>query len=80
MISYPRLMYLRTMQELLSFLYETMWWAWIFMFLAILAIRDVLQRKHTISHNYPVIGHIRYMFEKIGPEIRQYFIANNREE
>lgn len=68
------------MQELLSFLYETMWWAWIVMFLAILAIRDVLQRKHTISHNYPVIGHIRYMFEKIGPEIRQYFIANNREE
>jgi len=68
------------MQELLSFLNETMWWAWIFVFLGILAIRDVLQRKHTISHNYPVIGHIRYMFEKIGPEIRQYFIANNREE
>jgi glutamate synthase domain-containing protein 2 len=39
-----------------------------------------LQRKHSISHNYPVIGHIRYMFENIGPEIRQYFIANNREE
>jgi glutamate synthase domain-containing protein 2 len=68
------------MRELLSFLNETIWWAWIFIFLAILAIRDVLQRKHSISHNYPVIGHIRYMFENIGPEIRQYFIANNREE
>jgi glutamate synthase domain-containing protein 2 len=46
----------------------------------IIAVRDILQRRHTISHNFPVVGHIRYMFERIGPEIRQYFIANNREE
>lgn len=44
------------------------------------AIRDMVQSKHTITHNFPVIGHIRYLFEMIGPEIRQYFIANNREE
>lgn len=48
--------------------------------LAIVAVRDILQRKHTISHNYPIVGHIRYMLESIGPEMRQYFIANNREE
>ena len=40
--------------------------------LVILAIRDVLQNRHTIQHNFPVIGHLRYMLEKIGPEIRQY--------
>lgn len=57
-----------------------MLWAWIFVFLAILAIRDVLQWEHTISHNYPVIGLIRYMFEKTGPEVCQYFIASNREK
>ena len=46
-----------------------------------LAFRDIfLQKKHTISHNFPVVGHIRYLFEKFGPEIRQYFVANNREE
>lgn len=48
--------------------------------LLILAIRDVLQNRHTIQHNFPVIGHLRYMLEKIGPEIRQYLVANNREE
>jgi glutamate synthase domain-containing protein 2 len=49
-------------------------------FLAVVAIRDIMQNRHAITHNFPVIGHIRYLFEKIGPEIRQYFIANNREE
>ncbi len=39
----------------------------------------MLQKKHTILHNYPVIGHLRFLFEKLGPELRQYFIENNRE-
>ncbi len=57
------------------------WWVWVLIVLLIIAIRDVFfQKKHTISHNYPIIGHIRYLFESIGPEIRQYFVANNREE
>jgi len=56
------------------------WWAWVLIALLIIAIRDVFQKKHTISHNFPLIGHIRYLFESIGPEIRQYFVANNREE
>jgi glutamate synthase domain-containing protein 2 len=57
------------------------WWIWILIILAIIAIRDIFfQKKHTISHNYPILGHLRYLFEKIGPEIRQYFVANNREE
>ena len=64
--------------ELLS---QISWWMWILIILVLVAIRDILfQRKHTISHNYPIVGHLRYLFEKIGPEIRQYFVANNREE
>ncbi len=47
--------------------------------LFIVAIYDILQPKHSILHNYPIIGHFRYIFEKIGPELRQYFIENNRE-
>src|SRR3546814_8564699 len=27
-----------------------------------------------------IIGHFRYILEKIGPELRQYLVANNREE
>lgn len=53
---------------------------WILIFLVLLAIRDIFQRKHAIVHNFPLVGHIRYMLESIGPEMRQYFIANNREE
>lgn len=39
-----------------------------------LGIYDVLQKRHTILRNFPVIGHFRYMFESISPEIQQYFI------
>lgn len=69
------------MNEVLTFLENMTWWTWILLILVVVAIRDVfIQKKHTISHNFPVIGHIRYMLEKIGPELRQYLVANNREE
>jgi len=57
------------------------WWAWVLIVLIIIAIRDIFfQKAHTISHNFPVVGHLRYWLESIGPEMRQYFVANNREE
>jgi glutamate synthase domain-containing protein 2 len=49
-------------------------------FIIVVAIRDILNRKQTIKHNFPVVGHFRYLLEKIGPELRQYIVANNREE
>ncbi|OUR97700.1 FMN-binding glutamate synthase family protein [Flavobacteriales bacterium 33_180_T64] len=68
------------MDTFLNFISNISWWMWIIIILAIVAIRDIIQKTHTISHNFPIIGHIRYVFESIGPEIRQYFVANNREE
>lgn len=69
------------MNSVLDYLGDIPWWLWIVIILAIIAIRDVFfQRKHTISHNFPIVGHLRYMLESIGPEMRQYFVANNREE
>ena len=66
---------------MLAFLGQITWWMWILILLAIVAIRDIfIQKSHTISHNFPIIGHLRYILEKIGPELRQYLIANNREE
>lgn len=51
------------------------------LFIIIVAIKDIFfNKKHTIKHNFPVIGHLRYLLEKIGPELRQYIVANNREE
>jgi len=43
-------------------------------------VYDVLQSKSAILRNFPVIGHLRYFLIDIGPEIRQYLVANNREE
>lgn len=69
------------MEPILNTLANIPWWLWIIIALLLIAIRDVFfQRKHTISHNFPIIGHIRYILESIGPEMRQYFVANNREE
>ena len=69
------------MDSILEFLGNIPWWLWIIVFLVLVAMRDVFfQRKHTISHNFPIVGHLRYLLESIGPEMRQYFVANNREE
>lgn len=42
--------------------------------LTILGIYDIIQKKHILLRNYPVIGHLRYLLEMIRPEIQQYFI------
>ncbi len=49
-------------------------------FLAVVAIHDIFQKKHTILRIYPVVGHLRFFLEKIGPELRQYVVASNNEE
>lgn len=69
------------MQAIIDFFSAIPWWGWIIIFLLIIAIRDVFfNTKHTIKHNFPIVGNLRYMLEKIGPELRQYIVANNREE
>ena len=68
------------MDAVLDFLGSVPWWAWVLIALALIALYDIVQKKHTILHNFPIVGHIRYMLESIGPELRQYIVANNREE
>ena len=63
-----------------AFLEFLNFWTCILILIVLLALRDIFQKKHTVQHNFPVLGHFRYMIEKIGPEIRQYIVANNREE
>lgn len=46
---------------------------------AYLFFLDRRQKQHPILRNYPVLGRVRYLFEKIGPEFRQYFFDNDRE-
>ncbi|HET7196472.1 MAG TPA: FMN-binding glutamate synthase family protein [Nocardioides sp.] len=44
------------------------------------AAHDLVQRRHAILRNFPVIGHARFWLESIGPELRQYIVASNNEE
>jgi len=46
----------------------------------ILGIRDYTQKHHTILRNFPIIGHTRYILQKVGPGMRQYWVTNDKEE
>jgi hypothetical protein len=41
---------------------------------------DLLQRRHAILRNFPIVGHLRYLLELFGPELRQYIVTSNDEE
>jgi glutamate synthase domain-containing protein 2 len=48
--------------------------------LAAVAVYDLVQRRHAIRRNFPLVGHLRYLVESIGPELRQYIVAHDTEE
>ncbi len=70
----------------LASLIATAWSGWfalpliLFGALGALGLYDVTQRHHAILRNYPVIGHMRFLFEGIRPEIRQYLIESDQDE
>lgn len=47
---------------------------------AVTTAHDLVQTKHAIIRNFPVIGHARYFLERFGPELRQYIVTSNDEE
>jgi len=51
-----------------------------FVALVVRGMIDVMQSSHAILRNYPVIGHMRWLFEGIRPEIRQYLIESDEDE
>jgi glutamate synthase domain-containing protein 2 len=52
----------------------------IVLILLFVLVRDIVQKKHTVLRNYPLIGRLRYFLESQGEYIRQYFIAGERDE
>ncbi len=61
--------------------------SWVLIVLAIVgvvvvlvAVYDLVQTRHAILKNFPVVGHFRYWLEAIGPELRQYIVTSNNEE
>jgi len=45
--------------------------------LLVIGIYDLRQTRHTLWRNYPIISHMRWLFEGIRPEIRQYLIESD---
>src|SRR5918993_3004976 len=55
-------------------------WYWWLLFTApmlMIAIKDSIQTRHAIIRNFPVLGHLRYFFESVRPELRQYFFESD---
>ncbi|MFG3105109.1 FMN-binding glutamate synthase family protein [Streptomyces sp. NPDC048182] len=58
---------------------SALWWlaAVPLALLGLLGTWDLLQRRHSVLRNYPVLGHARFLLERIRPELQQYFIERN---
>lgn len=58
------------------------WWflTGLILFLILVLLYDFIQGKRPVLRNFPLVGHLRYLLIEIGPELRQYIVANNREE
>ena len=52
----------------------------IFTSLSILGFYDIRQTHRAIIRNFPVSGHIRFIFDKLRPAIRQYLFESDREK
>lgn len=59
---------------------SVLWSLIILLPLAILGFYDIFQTKSNILRNYPIWGHIRYIFLSIRPQIQQYFIMNDQDD
>jgi len=45
--------------------------------LVLIGIWDMVQTKHSLRRNYPILANIRFGLEKVRPEIRQYFLESD---
>ncbi|MBV8393598.1 MAG: FMN-binding glutamate synthase family protein [Alphaproteobacteria bacterium] len=58
-------------------------WLWIgfgvFGFFLLVGVHDIVQKRHAILRNYPIAAHLRFIFEEIRPELRQYFFEGDKD-
>lgn len=65
---------------LLAFAWPGVLWLFVLITpLIILGYSDLLQKNQSIKRNFPVIGQLRYLLEKVRPEIMQYFVETDTE-
>lgn len=62
--------------SLLGTYVNPIWW-WCFLWvgpIVLLGIRDMIQQKHALLRNFPIVGHGRYIADWLRPKIYQYFV------
>lgn len=61
------------------------WGAWLWALagvsglLVLVGVTDLIQTRHSLRRNYPILAHIRWFVEMIRPEIRQYLIESDED-
>ncbi len=45
--------------------------------LMIVGCLDILQTRHSLKRNDPILANLRFILEKVRPEIRQYFLESD---
>ena len=61
---------------LASAFYVSLFWMWVLpitLFMLCIAVANAKQSSHSVLRNFPLLGYVRYFFERIRPELRQYF-------
>lgn len=57
------------------------WWGWVLIvigaYIVLTTLFDILQTRRTIVRNFPIVGRLRYLFESLGPPLRQYIVTSD---
>ena len=60
------------------FAWQPMWWTFVILGpMILLGFYDLLQKKHAIMRNFPIVGRGRYIMEELRPKMYQYFIESD---
>jgi len=46
----------------------------------LIGISDLRARRHSLLRNYPIVGHMRRIFESVRPMLRQYIVEGDNDE
>jgi glutamate synthase domain-containing protein 2 len=44
--------------------------------LAAVGVGDLIQTRHSVLRNYPILAHLRFLIEELRPEVRQYLFES----
>ncbi|SHM01322.1 Glutamate synthase domain-containing protein 2 [Chitinophaga jiangningensis] len=62
----------------LGFYFPWVWWLLLLLLpIVIMGILDMMQTRHAIIRNFPVLGRMRYWMEAMRPKVHQYFVESD---